>query len=113
PQSKWYGQMRFVYASGSDLTDSSSARARGNRLTPHVAMTSARLAIDPHASRLCGVDGRCRATAMRSASDRAAISAPSSDAAQFLGREHQARGRTRPTPRLAALARARVDSRAA
>src|SRR6266496_3218186 len=41
------------------------------------------------------------------------ISAPSSNAAEFLGREHQARGRTRSRPRLAALARARVDSGAA
>jgi hypothetical protein len=40
-------------------------------------------------------------------------SAPSSDAVEFLGREHQARGRTRPRPRLGALVRARVDSGAA
>src|SRR5204862_6812527 len=37
-------------------------------------------------------------------------SAPFSDSAELLGREHQARGRTRSRPRLAALARARVDS---
>jgi hypothetical protein len=36
--------------------------------------------------------------------------APSSDAVELLGREHQVRGRTRPRPRLHALARARVDS---
>src|SRR4029079_7071498 len=42
-----------------------------------------------------------------------AISGPPSDAAEPLGREHQARGRTRPRPRLEALARARVHSRAA
>src|SRR6266516_991468 len=36
------------------------------------------------------------------------VSAPSGDAVQSLGREHQARGRTRPRPRLVALARARV-----
>src|SRR6266480_6184906 len=48
--------------------------------------------------------------ALRSGSS---ISAPSSNAAEFLGREHQARGRTRSRPRLAALARARVDSGAA
>src|SRR5919201_1412023 len=40
-------------------------------------------------------------------------SAPSSNAVELLGREHQARGRTRSRPRLAALARARVDSGAA
>jgi murein DD-endopeptidase MepM/ murein hydrolase activator NlpD len=33
---------------------------------------------------------------------------PSSNAAPLLGREHQARGRTRPQPRLGALARTRV-----
>src|SRR5207247_978952 len=48
--------------------------------------------------------------ALRSGSS---ISAPSSNAAEFLGREHQARDRTRSQPRLAALARARVDSGAA
>ena len=36
--------------------------------------------------------------------------APASDAVEFLGREHQARGRTRPQPRPAALVNARVDS---
>jgi hypothetical protein len=41
------------------------------------------------------------------------ISAPSSNAAELLGREHQARGRTRPQPRLEALVRTRVDSGAA
>src|SRR5262245_39413907 len=39
--------------------------------------------------------------------------APSSNAVEFLGREHQARGRTRSRPRLSALARARVDCGAA
>src|SRR5439155_7738235 len=37
-------------------------------------------------------------------------SAPASDAVEFPGREHQARGRTRPQPRLPALVRTRVDS---
>src|SRR6476619_4650939 len=41
------------------------------------------------------------------------ISAPPSDAAESLGRQHQARGRTRTQPRLVALARSRVDSGAA
>src|SRR5204863_3862924 len=40
-------------------------------------------------------------------------SAPSSNAAELLDREHQARGRTRSRPRLAALARASVHSGAA
>ena len=38
------------------------------------------------------------------------VGAPSSGAVELLGREHQARGRTRPRPRLDALARARVDT---
>jgi hypothetical protein len=40
-------------------------------------------------------------------------SAPSSNRAQLLGGEHQARGRTRPQRRPVACARSRVDSRAA
>src|SRR5207248_5618172 len=40
-------------------------------------------------------------------------SAASSNAAEFLGREHQARGRTRPQQGWSALLRARVDSGAA
>jgi hypothetical protein len=43
-----------------------------------------------------------------------AISAPPSDAAELLGREHQARGRTHSKPMLnEALARGRVGSGAA
>src|SRR6266540_3491511 len=42
-----------------------------------------------------------------------ATSAPASDAAESLGREHQARGRTRPQQGWSALLRARVDSGAA
>ena len=40
-------------------------------------------------------------------------SAPASNAVEFLGREHQARGRTRPQQGWSALLRARVDSGAA
>jgi hypothetical protein len=43
----------------------------------------------------------------------ALISVSSGDAAELLGREHQARGRTRAKPRLAALVSARVASGAA
>ena len=43
----------------------------------------------------------------------APVNGPPGDIAELLGREHQARGRTRPRPRLEALARARVGSGAA
>src|SRR5437763_15632689 len=57
--------------------------------------------------------GRARAGASAAAACQEAISGPSSDAVELLGREHQARGRARSRPRLAALARARVGSGAA
>jgi hypothetical protein len=67
------GQMRFVYASGNDFTESSSTQTTGNRITPHAVIRMPCLTIEPHGTRRCGAGSR-RATAIRSVSARVAIS---------------------------------------
>src|SRR2546422_8830009 len=59
------------------------------------------------------VKSKPRATTITTTSRASFTGAPASDAVEVLGREHQARGRTRPEQGWSALLRARVDCGAA
>jgi hypothetical protein len=82
----------------------------GLPVIPHVLQRAA-LAMGAPSRQGSGLHARVR-TCRRGRGSRS-VSVPASDAVEFLGRERQARGRTRPQQGWSALLRARVASGAA
>ena len=73
-KSKSFGQMWFVYASGSDLIESRKTQKSGKRITTQQRMRIPCLTIEPHGTRLPRGLRRRRVAAIGSVSTRLAIS---------------------------------------